>query len=544
MKSYTSRTLKLMTMLCLSLIIFGCGGGGSSSTPSASTTAVSGTVLAGPANGAVVIVKSAGVEVARSGGSAADGSFKVTIPTSELSKDLIFEATGGTFPDEATSTTGVAMGTFSVHVSGGTLTVGSNVTIDPSSTIVQKMVAGGKTKAAAETVFATAFGYTPDCSIKPAFATISSASTTSQRLAGLRAAAFSQLTKDLGLTPAKQFELIQALADDLSDGVLDGLKTGGTTVTTASGTAIPVDIANCFAKALMTFQTSDLNKCKLTTDKIGAPPFATKALTASYVVEYVPDTMTAAMGKTTFKIKVTNRGNSSAASGKTVTLRPYMYMAAKSHTTPMEIPIDNGDGTYSCTVYYVMPSAMNGVSMGVWELKVKVDNLDAETATFYPVVGMPMGNDMLTKLSGISDSIMGMAGTEKRTWFLFNDGLMGGMGGSHTFKLFLATKENGMTLSFPAVTVGSSLKNESNIAWTVSSIAVDVSTDKITWVPAADLGNGHWSAAGLNGLTVGTAGKIHVRLTVSNGVIPEQKSTDGLAVGATNGYQTFNVTPM
>ena len=41
-------------------------------------------------------------------------------------------------------------------------------------------------KAAADAVFAAAFGYTPDCSIKPAFAAMSSASTTGQRLAGQR----------------------------------------------------------------------------------------------------------------------------------------------------------------------------------------------------------------------------------------------------------------------------------------------------------------------------------------------------------------------
>ena len=535
MKSYTSRTLKLMTMLCLSLFIFGCGGGGSGSTPSTATTSVSGTVLAGPASGAVVSVKANGVEVAKSAPSATDGSFTLAIPTPELSKDLIFEASGGTFPDEATSTTGVALGTFSAHVSGGSLTAGSNVTIDPSSTIVQKLVASGKAKTAAETVFATAFGYTPDCSIKPAFATISSASTTSQRLTGLRAAAFSQLTKDLGLTPAKQFELIQALADDLSDGVLDGLKTGGTAVTTASGTAIPVDIANCFARALMTFQTSSLNKCKLTSDKIGVLPFNKTALTASYKVEYIPGTMAAAMGKTTFKIKLTNRDNTPAA-GKAVTLLPYMYMATKSHTTPTDpVVVDNGDGTYSCTAYYVMSTMMNGVSMGVWQLKVGIGN---ETAYFYPNVAMPMGNTTLTKLSGINDSISGPAGPEKRTYFLFSDGLTTGTGGS-SFGLFLATKENMM--SFPAVKVGSQLMNETGALLPVNTILVQVSTDGNLWVSATDSGNGHWSVAGLTGLLSGVSGKIYVKVTVNG----EQKTTDGslLSVSGTNGYQTFTVIP-
>ncbi len=539
MKSALDSTLKYISILGLSLIMFGCGGG-SGSSPTTASTSVTGTVLAGPTLGAVVSVKVNGVEVAKSTPSLDNGAYTVVIPTASLASDLTFETIGGTFPDEASEESGVALGTLSAFVPGGTLTAGSNVTIDPSSTIVQKLIAGGMTRSAAETAFSGAFGYTPDCSVKPAFATMSSASTTVQRLAGLRAAAFSQLTKDLGLTPAQQFELIQALADDLSDGVLDGVKTGGTHVFMDSGIEISDDVANRFALSLMTFQTSALNKSKLTPDKIGTPLFVKTALTPSYKIEYIPGTSAAAMGKSSFRIKVTNRSDNSPASGKTLSLRPFMYMATKSHTTPMEDPVDNGDGTYSCTVYYVMSSAVNGMSMGVWELKVTIGT---ESATFYPIVGTTAGNDMLTKLSGITDSIMGMAGMEKRTWFLFNDGLTDTIDGSYTFRVFLATKENGMTLSFPAVTVGSILKNQSNTNWTVTSIAMEVSTDKTTWVPATDLGNGHWSASGLTGLTAGTPGRIYVKLSVSDGTVTEQKTTDGTAVGAANGYQTFNVTP-
>lgn len=534
MNSYKSAFLKMMSLLSLSFVIFGCGGGGSGNTPATATTSVSGTVAAGPANGAVVSVKANGVEVAKSAATAADGSFTVAIPNTELSKDLIFEASGGTFPDEATSTPGVAMGTFSAHLPGGTLTAGSNVTIDPSSTIIQKLVAGGSTKAAAESAFAAAFGYTPDCSVRPAFATISSASTTSQRLAGLRAAAFSQLTKNLLNDPTKQFELIQALADDLSDGILDGKKTGGTAVTTASGSVIPVDIANRFTSALINFQMSALNKSKLTPDNIGAPVFSKTAMTTSYKVEYLPGTMAAAQGKTNFKIKLSTLAGAPAP-GKTVTLRPYMYMAAKSHTTPSDPVVDNNDGTYSCTAYYVMSSTMNGISMGVWELKITIDG--AESAYFYPVVAMSMGSTSLTKLTGISDSMMGMAGAEKRTWFLFNDGLTG-MGGTYSFKLFVATKET-MT-NFPAVYVGKVLKDQNGADWTVSTMIVQASTDKSTWVTATETGNGHWTAAGLTGLASGVSGSIYVRVMVNG----EQKSTDGTAASGANAYQTFTVVPM
>lgn len=535
MKSFTSRALELIAILCLSLVIFGCGGGGSGSSPSASTTSISGSVLAGPAMGAVVIIKSAGVEIARSGASAADGSFTVNIPTSELSKDLIFETSDGTFPDEATSTPGVAMGAFTAYVSGGTLTAGANVTIDPSSTIIQKLVAGGRTRTAAEGVFASAFGYTPDCSIKPAFATISSASTTSQRLTGLRAAAFSQLTKDLGLTPAKQFELIQALSDDLSDGVLNGLKAGGTPVTTASGNAIPVDIANCFAKALMTFQASALNKSKLTTDKIDPPPFAKKALTASYLVEYIPGMMSAAQGKTSFKIKLSNRSDGSPATGKTITLMPRMYMPTMSHAAPVDTVVESATpGTYDCSVYYLMAS---GPGMGIWELKVMIG---METATFYPPVAMAMGTTSRATLKGVSDvigSMMGM-GTSPRSYYLFNDGSTFGM--SSSFKLFIAAADDSMMMKFPAVSAGTTLHDQMNAAWTVNggTSSVLVSSDGgSSWVTAADNGGGHWSATGLNGLASG--GAIRVKVNING----EQKTTTGSATLSTSNldYALFTV---
>jgi hypothetical protein len=417
------------------------------------------------------------------------------------------------------------MGTLSAFVTGGTLTAGSNVTIDPSSTIVQKLVAGGKTKAAADTVFATAFGYTPDCSIKPAFATISTASTTNQRLTGVRAAAFSQLTKDLGLTPVKQLELIQALADDLSDGVLDGLKSGGIAVTTASGTALPVDISNSFAKALMTFQTSPLNKSKLTTDTIGAPPFAKKALTASYSVEYLPGMMAATQGKTTFRIKLNNRSDNSAASGKSITLVPKMYMATMSHSAPVDLVVESATpGTYDCSVFYQMAS---GPGMGIWELKVSIGG---ENALFYPAVAMPMGTTPRATLKGVLDMI-GVTGTTKRTYNLFNDGSTFGM--SSTFKLFIAASDDIMMMKFPAVSVGSSLTG-----LTVNSMTVEASTDNgATWNSLTDNGSGHWSVTGLSGLATG--GTVRVQVTVNG----EQKTTDGSAASGTNSYALFSVTP-
>lgn len=535
MKTFRYCTENLL-LLCILILMFGCGGGGGSSAPTATVT---GSVVAGPARGAIITVKTtAGTVVAGPSTSRDDGSYSIDIPTSALADDLIFEASNGRFDDEADDTPsgrGVALGTLSAHIAGGSLTTGSNVTLDPSSTIIRKLIAGGKTKAAAENTFNTAFGYTPDCSVKPAFVNMSTVSSDNQRLAGVRIAAFSQLTKDLINDPSKQFELIDALGDDISDDALDGKKSS-VAVTTKSGTAIPEDIGNRFTAALVAFQASALNKSKLTADKIGALPFNKTALTSSYKVEYIPGTMAAAQGKTSFKIKLTNRSDGTPVAGKAVTLFPYMYMATKSHTTPSDPVIDNGDGTYSCNAYFVMSSMMNGASMGIWELKVTIG---AESVKFYPSVAMPpSGTLTLAKLlGGIDDSISGLAGVEKRTYFLFHDGLTAGAGGNYTFGLFLATKEN--LQSFPAVTVGSQLKDETGTAWTVNTISVQVSTDANTWVNATDSGSGHWSAAGLTGLSAGVSGKIYVKVTV-NGV---QKTTDGSAVAAANGYQTFIVIP-
>jgi len=534
MKSIIKPVSSILAGITLVLSLAACGSDGGSS---ASTTKVSGTVFAGPAAGSSVIVKDgSGNVIAGPVTTTADGSYAIAVPNANLAADLIFEASGGSYTDEATAAAGVPLGTLSAHAHGGSLAAGSIVTIDPSSTIMQKLIAGGKSRAAAETDYRTAFGYTPDCTIKPSFANTSSVSTTAERLAGLRNAAFSQLTKDMGIPAARQHELINALAEDLADGVLDGKKSAA--ALSVNSTPLPEDMTNRFATALMDFQQSANNRSGLKPDQIGVPPFATNALTATYGVEYIPGTAAAAMGKTTFTIKLTNRADGTPAAGKAVTIRPYMYMSTKSHSTPKEAVVDNGNGTYSCTVYYVMTTMMNNVSMGVWELKVTIDG--SESVRFYPVVGMPMGGTTaLTKLLGVNDAITGMAGQEKRTWFLFNNGLQAGQtAGQYDFRIFLATKEMTATrmLTFPAVKSGDVLLDALAASWTVNNIVIEASTDKATWIPATDSGNGHWTVAGL---TDAAAGKIYVRLSVNG----ESKTTDGTASTGLNDFQTYSVTP-
>jgi hypothetical protein len=161
---------------------------------------------------------------------------------------------------------------------------------------------------------------------------------------------------------------------------------------------------------------------------------------------------------------------------------------------------------------------------------------------FHPDVAMAMGTTTgRATLKGVTDKILSSStgtATANRTYYLFNDGLASAMG-SHTFKLFIAAKESMM--SMPAIGTGSTLHNETNSAWTISSMTVDASTDGSAWLPATEGTTGHWSIADLTGLMSGQTGTIYVRMSVNS----EVKTADGMATSTTgtNGYATFTVTP-
>jgi hypothetical protein len=242
--------------------------------------------------------------------------------------------------------------------------------------------------------------------------------------------------------------------------------------------------------------------------------------------------MAASQGKTAFKIRITNRSNGLPATGLTVSLMPMMHMAAMSHSTPVDVVTESATaGTYDCTVYYLMAS---GPGMGYWELKVMIGGMMGETATFYPNVGMSMGaNTVRATLKGQNDIISSMTGTEKRSYYLFNEGLTGTTG----FNLFIAAKESMM--SYPVVSGGTTLHDETGAAWTVNPITVLASTDGSTWTAANDNTGGHWSVTGLSGLSSGVTGTIYVKLNING----EDKTTNGNVASGSNAYASFTVTP-
>jgi hypothetical protein len=513
--------------ICSAMIVIASCGGSSQNRPATSAT-ITGSVFAAPVSGAtVVVMNSIGTTtVAGPVTTGSDGMYSVSIPVSALASTLIISSTSGTFIDEATGADTPAR-ELSAYVAGGVLSNGSAAHLDPSTTIIARLVRyHGMTSAQATSAFSGALGFAPDPAVCPGNLPSSSA-TAVQRLAALRAIVFSQLTKDLGLSPNDQFDLLAAIAEDLADGTLDGKN--GSAIVSIGTTTMPEDIANRLEHAIVSLLTNTaVNLTGLTTAEIGSLPFGKIVLTATHKVEYLPGTMPASQGKTSFKIRITKLSDSSPEPGLTVSLMPMMHMPTMKHSTPVDAIVDNGDGSYSCTVYYLMAS---GMGMGYWELPIKIGDMGGETATFFPSVGMAMGvNTVRTTLKGQSDIISSMTGTENRSYYLFRDGLSG----TTTFNLFIAAKESMM--NYPAVSLGTVL---SAPAGTMTSMTVLASTDNATWLSASDNTKGHWTVSGLTGLTTGTTGTIYIKLNVNG----EDKTTDGNVVSGINGYATFTVKP-
>jgi hypothetical protein len=529
MRIYRKKIVGLFVIAAL-MLVSACGESGDSFSPAvAATTTITGSVFAAPVAGAAVTVKDAtGNIIAGPVNTANDGTYSVDVPAGALASDLRMESGAGTFIDEATGTA-TAGGTMAAYVSGGTLTAGS-VHIDPSSTIIHALVTGsGKTHGEANAIFNAAFGYTPDTSVAPKNAP-PSGSDTPQRLAGLRAGVFSQLTRDMNLTADKQFELLTALAQDLAD---DGAMNGS--AGSVNGTSIPEDIQNRFERALVSFQTNtSCNLTGLTADQIGDLPFAKVALTNTYRVEYIPGTMPA-QGKTTFKIKITNRSDGSAATGLAVSLMLKMYMSTANHGTPADLVAESATpGTYDCTVYYLMAS---GAGMGYWEMQVMMGSgITAETAVFHPRVGMAMGTDaIIQRLYGPADIVSMPSGTQYTKYVLFRDGPV--VAASGTLNLMISHAEN-MMMNFMPVSTGSVLSSPTG---TVTSMIVSASTDPAFTSPAigANNGNGHWTITGLSGLVSAQSTTIYVKLKVNG----EDKTTNGSAAAGSNAYAPYLVTP-
>lgn len=537
--------LRISTLCLAGLTAIGLAGCGSDDTAhdhAAHALTLTGSAFAAAVNTAHCVVKDAANGVVLEGPVTTDaaGGYRITVHEAYLQGELLLECSGGHYVDEATGNTVSGAGILSAHIAADSLDEDDQIHATPASTLVAMLVSRfGHSLAEAQTLFSTAFGFTPDHAIAPADATLAAPDASdTQRLAGLRAAAFSQLTHDLGLDAARQFDLLSALAEDLADGQLDGNGSAGVITIAGTTIALGADIQNRFGRALLNFRAGGRDLSGLSNDKIGVLPFARTALTDRYRLRYLPGSMAAMQGKTRFQIAVADAATGlTPQTGLALSLSPVMHMASHSHGTPVDGCTETATaGTYDCTLYYLMASQMmNGTAMGYWDLRLLVDGTDE--AHFHPPVMMAMGDSTRATLKGVNDDIAGMGQTENRSYYLFRSHLSGETD-NHRFQLFIAAKENMM--DYPALASGSILNpGDAEHELSVASIGVEVSTDASNWLTASEDGGGYWTADGLSGLSNGTQGEIYVRLTVNG----EQKSTDGNPATDSTAYATFLATP-
>lgn len=536
-----SRLLNVMSKLTLAgatAVLVACNSSGGDS--GSATTNVSGTIVAAPVSGADVIATDGTNTVAGPVKTSATGEYTLSIPNASLGQDLYIQATGGTFTDEATGNAATG-GEMLAFMAANSLSNGDEVSVTPGSTIIAHLVRNhNRTMTQAQNAFANAFGYTPDLSVTPADATTAPAADedAASTLAGFRAGSFSQLAMELGLSQDNQFELFKALAQDLSDDALDGEDASGAVAIGTTGQQLAANIQNRFARALMNFKDNANNQTGLDNAKIGNLPFAKVALTNSYKFEYMAMGMMEPMnGKSTFKLRITDRVTGNGVAGAMPMMMVMMHMATHEHSTPQTGCVSDATaGDYICTVYYVMPSQMmDGTSMGYWDIKLTVNN---EEAHFYPAVMMAMANmdTIQARVFGVNDKVMDMNTglMTGRTYFIFKEALaaVSGVMGKYDFSVFVAARDTMM--SFPAIYNGGTL-NSNTVSANVE-ISVD---DGVSWVPATDNGNGIWSVTDLS-LTNGVQNQIRVRLTVNGEVKTMDAATQDPGV---NDYQTFTVTP-
>jgi len=532
MKIYTLAPLAL-AISCSLGFLSGCSS--SSSGNSSTDTSISGTIVAAPVNGAQVsVVDGNGNVVAGPVNTNSTGQYTLNVPNSSLNQDLIVKSTGGTFTDEATGNNGVA-GEMFAYAPANSLDDGDNICATPGSTIIANLIMNhNKTMSQAQEAFSNAFGYTPDVSVTPVDATLTGVEASeAAKLAGFRAAAFSQLAMDLGLSQNDQFEMFAALAEDLSDDVLDGINSSSSVDIGTTGVTLSANIQNRFSGALVNFLTSGYNETDLNNAQIGNVPFSKVALTDSYQIEYIQTNMMGAMeGKSTFQIHVTDRNTGEDVTGLMPMLMPIMNMATMTHSTPMPATAvsEDANGLYTVNVYYLMPSQMmDGTSMGYWDLKFTIAG---EVAHFYPVVKMAMGDTTRTRLKGQADEIKDMMGMNvSRDYFILKDSLTGS--GPYTFTMFIAAQESMM--SFPAVIDGNTLQSGmGGTPLAINSIGVNVSVNSASSVAANDNGDGTWDIS--LPLNNGEANQVEVELTING----ERKTSDGTAAGLNS---IFTITP-
>jgi len=512
----------MATLLATTLTagISGCGSDGGTS-----STTIDGSVFASSVNGASCGIYTGPDDmIGSSFTTSEDGTFSVTIPNGKLAGELVLFCEGGTYTDEVDGSTQTA-GEMAAYAAGGTLNADTSFNATPGSSIVFHLITEyDMTPADAEAAFDTTFGYTPDVTIAADDVTNPDMGSSLGAIeAGLRAAAFSQMTNDHELDQNQQFDLLTALAEDLSDGIADGVALSGAVTIPGTSTELTTDAGGDFADAMDNFRTRTVT-------------------TSSYKIRYMSLGMDQ-HGKDQFQVSITDLSDTPVTGLTDVSVMPMMYMADKTHSTPVDGMCDETTpGDYTCTVYYVMPSRMmDGSSMGEWDLKVMVGGMMGEAAHYYPEVMMAMGDTPVVMLRNSNLSMTMMEVTSARTFQIFKSSLTE-QGGNHTFELFTSTMETMM--SFPAVYQGITLNDGTMTAQSIDGMGIRVSEDPTFMsnvATATSTDDGYWSAHVMS-LPTDSEVTLYVEVTINGYIL--NSSIDGIYVdeGTTPEYGTFTVT--
>jgi hypothetical protein len=265
----------------------------------------------------------------------------------------------------------------------------------------------------------------------------------------------------------------------------------------------------------------------------------------AYSVEYVESAAGLHVGKSQVQIKLMD-GEHKPATGlaSSIVLEPMMDMGMMAHGAP--VPIDAVSesatpGTYDCTLYFPMASvdASNNPA-GQWTLGVDVGSAHAGQVDL--TVGLAKGTSTThVMLKNSADTFMSHGSPKMRSYPLFADSLESAGGGDVTFKVFVATIQEGAKV-WPPVTVGLELVDETGaeVQLTIQSLKLQASTDGATWTPMNCDATARCGAT-LKGLSSGVQGSVFVKMAVND----KDYTTDGNApdAGKGNGFATFKVTP-
>lgn len=555
-------------------VISGCSSSSNSGDGSDAKTTINGQAIAGAVDGLVTVSNADGTQLAS--GVVTAGAFQVEIPNSALVGELDFEVTGQYRDEVSTNTVNVDANPLGLRTPAGHFQAGQagNAPVTPGSSVVRNLVnTHGKTLAAAGDLFEDALGYQPDLGAKPfdPSAAAPAEASGADNNAAFRAGLFSQLANDLGLSGDNLAALPTALAQDLSDGALDGMDETGNPVSVAGLNLQTLHAAKPLPfralEAYSSFAGSDKNAASLSTPDGKMPavtydlPGSVKRVTVgsrgvdvkletTAALPFMPGFWTA---RVAHKVTLTDAATglpidvTSDAEIVDVSQYPFMKMlSGHNHSSPHGHMADKSDavnGNYIMDTYYVMGSEMMGMSrpMGSWEYAVNLgQDTDADgeadqtiKVRFHPKVMMPMADVLVSTVSNAADQWTGMMGAGPRPYRVWLHEVSAS-GADHDVTVFATTSDMSMpmggmdmggghgSMSFPAVYTGQTLGMNPGV--TLNAVVVEMSADGSNWVTADAItamggtGTGRYQAA-VTGLNTAAQGTLHVRLTVNGNVM-------------------------